>query len=248
MNAAGWPESGSVLIRRVGRVPASTSVLPMFPLGSVLLPAMVLPLHVFEERYRALVEQCLEGSSEFGVVLIERGSEVGGGDVRSDVGTVARIVEVGSFADGRYALVAVGTRRIRVRDWLEDDPFPRAVVEDWPDPPPAPDLSERMDPVLASLRRVLALAAELGDDVVPATLELDEDPVLALVGAVVAAPVGPADRQRLLTAPDLDARLRVLGALLAEEEEFLARRLALEPPGPDAAGGSGGHEPGEPPG
>ena len=67
----------------------------MFPLGSVLFPHAVLPLHVFEPRYLALVERCLAGDQEFGVVLIERGSEVGGGDVRFSVGTVTRIVQIG---------------------------------------------------------------------------------------------------------------------------------------------------------
>ena len=76
----------------------------MFPLGSVLFPSAYLPLHVFEERYRQLVRDCLAGNGEFGVVLIERGSEVGGGDVRTEVGTVARIVEVTEFDDGRFAL------------------------------------------------------------------------------------------------------------------------------------------------
>ena len=66
----------------------------MFPLGTVLLPGAVLPLHVFEPRYRALVADCLAGEQEFGVVLIERGSEVGGVDVRRDIATVARIVEM----------------------------------------------------------------------------------------------------------------------------------------------------------
>ena len=65
----------------------------MFPLGSVLLPSMVLPLHVFEPRYRALVRDVLDGDGEFGVCLISRGHEVGGDDVRTDVGTVARVHE-----------------------------------------------------------------------------------------------------------------------------------------------------------
>src|SRR3954447_12098654 len=103
-------------------------VLPMFPLGSVLLPSVFLPLHVFEPRYRALTEHCLAGEREFGVVLIERGSEVGGGDVRSPVGTVARILEAVQFDDGRWALGVVGTRRVRVTAWLDDDPYPRAEV------------------------------------------------------------------------------------------------------------------------
>ena len=98
---------------------------PMFPLGSVLLPGQVLPLHVFEPRYRQLVVDVTTSDAhpgEFGVVLIERGREVGGGDVRTYAGTVARIAEARQFADGRWALAAVGMRRIRVEAWLEDDP------------------------------------------------------------------------------------------------------------------------------
>src|SRR4051794_34879859 len=131
------------------------TVLPMFPLGTVLLPGAVLPLHVFEPRYRALVADCLAGEPEFGVVLIERGSEVGGGDVRRDVGTVARIMEMTQLPGDRYALVTVGTRRIRVERWLDDEPYPRAEVTAWPE---ADDGGQGpvVEELLAQLRRVLA--------------------------------------------------------------------------------------------
>ena len=66
------------------------------------LPRSVLPLHVFEPRYRALVADCLAGSGEFGIVLIARGSEVGGGDERVGVGTVARIGDASPLSDGRW--------------------------------------------------------------------------------------------------------------------------------------------------
>ena len=111
----------------MARVAAVAESLPMFPLGTVLLPGAPLPLQVFEPRYRELTRDCLAGVPEFGVVLIERGSEVGGGDVRTNVGTVARIVASQGFPDGRAYLVTVGTRRIRVTEWLEDAPYPRAV-------------------------------------------------------------------------------------------------------------------------
>ena len=94
----------------------------MFPLSSVLFPEAGLPLHVFEERYRALMARCLEADGEFGVVLIARGSEVGGGDLRVDVGTVARIANVAELEDGRLLVVATGVRRIRVETWLPDEP------------------------------------------------------------------------------------------------------------------------------
>ncbi len=113
--------------------------MPMFPLGTVLVPHAALPLHVFEARYRVLVFDCLRADREFGVVLIERGSEVGGADQRFDVATVARIVEAHELPDGRWYLLTVGTRRIDVVRWLPDDPYPVALVDDRPDPPwPAP--------------------------------------------------------------------------------------------------------------
>src|SRR5262245_6470678 len=93
--------------------------LPMFPLGTVLFPHAALPLHLFEDRYRALAETCLRGDGRFGVVLIEKGFEVGGGDQRFGVGTVARIVEAARTPDGRYLLATVGTERFRVRKWLD---------------------------------------------------------------------------------------------------------------------------------
>ena len=199
----------------------------MFPLGSVLLPSVYLPLHVFEERYQALVQDCLDGSGEFGVVLIERGSEVGGGDTRTTVGTVARIIEASRFDDGRWALGTVGTRRIRVTAWLPDAPYPLAEVEDWDDPPPSAELAATVSGLMGPLRRVLALHAELGDSVVSATVELSDDPVLASYQAVAVAPFGPADRYALLATPDAGERVERLRAMLEDEEDDLARLLAL---------------------
>ncbi len=139
------------------------AVMPMFPLGSVLLPGVVLPLHVFEPRYQQLVRDCLETAEhEFGVVLIDRGSEVGGGDSRLAVGVVARMLQVAAMDDGRFALVTVGTRRIRVIQWLPDDPYPRAEVEDWPDD--RCDVSaDRIEATAARAKRCAGLAVEMGD-------------------------------------------------------------------------------------
>ena len=209
--------------------------LPMFPLGTVLVPGGVMPLHVFEPRYRQMVKDCMAADAEFGVTLIERGWEVGGGDVRSDVGTVAKIVEIAELDDGRYALIAVGVRRIKVSRWLSDDPYPRADVEEWPDVDEPDgtataehdnDLSAAVASAMSQLRRVLALASEAGDDVSPATTEVADDPVLATYHAAALAPVGPADRYRLLAAPGPWRRIAILGELLADAEETLRLRLA----------------------
>jgi Lon protease-like protein len=194
----------------------------MFPLGTVLFPTMVLPLHVFEPRYRALVDDCLAGDGEFGVVLIERGSEVGGGDVRCSVGTLARIAEVERFDDGRSALVAVGTGRIRVERWLDDDPYPRAEVSPWDDPAPMTVGLEEAEPLF---RRTLALAAELGEAPAPLDVELADDPALATFQMAALAPLGPADRQTLLATEGADDRAGRLVEQLTDAVELLRARL-----------------------
>lgn len=198
----------------------------MFPLGTVLLPGMFLPLHVFEPRYRVLVHDCLAGTPEFGVALIERGQEVGGGDSRFSVGCVARILEAGELPDGRFALATLGVRRIRVRTWLPDDPYPFAEVEEWPDPPAVDGDREQLDAVTSDLRRVLALAAELGDIVSSAAgVDLADDVEVASYQLAGLTPVGPLDRLTLLAAPTVRERLDRVGALLVDVEAVLATRL-----------------------
>jgi len=215
-------------VAKVTERPATT-IMAMFPLGSVLVPSMVLPLHVFEPRYRQLVRDCLEGTPEFGVVLITRGSEVGGGDVRALVGTVARVVEVAEMPDGRYAVGAVGTRRIRVVRWLDDAPYPRAEVEEWPDEPgdPDDDLGDARRQAVVLLRRALALQSELGDAAPPSTIEVDADPEGASHQVAALAPIGPHDRQMLLAAPSTSTRLAEARMLLSDAVEVLAARLGL---------------------
>jgi Lon protease-like protein len=200
----------------------------MFPLGTVLFPSGVLPLHVFEPRYRALVEDCLaaDDGPEFGVVLIERGSEVGGGDTRVDVGTLARIVEASRFDDGRYALAAVGTQRLRVVEWQPDDPYPQALVEVLDEPTiEAADATDARASVEQRLRRVLGLASELGA-AVRTDVELDPDPVRAGFEACALAPLGPFDAQQLLELDDPHARLDRLVLQLDDLAELLQLRLS----------------------
>jgi Lon protease-like protein len=200
--------------------------LPMFPLGSVLFPYALLPLHVFEPRYRALTEQCLAGDREFGVVLIERGHEVGGGDTRFHIGTVARIVQAGQLDDGRWVLVNVGVERLRVVEWMSDDPFPLARVERLLNGATADAMTGLVDDVGSLLRRVLAMHAELGDPVAPIDVALDDDPVQASFEAAALAPIGPLDAQHLLEIDDAGDRLARLQAILTEESAVLELRLS----------------------
>jgi len=202
--------------------------LPMFPLGTVLFPHAVLPLHIFEARYRALVEACLRGDGRFGVVLIERGYEVGGGDARFGVGTVARIVEAARTPDGRYLVATVGTERFRIKKWLDDDPYPRAEVDVLGEPKRVADAATvRRAEVQRLLGRVLAMSAELGEHAAPVdAATLDDDPLRASFEAAAVAPIGPLDAQRLLELDDPGQRFDQLEGLLTDAAEVLELRLA----------------------
>jgi Lon protease-like protein len=207
-----------------------TRELPMFPLGSVLFPYGVLPLHVFEPRYRVMTRRCLAGDHEFGVVLIERGSEVGGGESRFGFGTLARIAHAHELPDGRFALTAVGLRRIRVERWLDDDPYPRALVEVVGDEPLPPDAAALRDTVVAALDELLALWRRL-DPRVPVPPRFADDPRRAVDEAAAVAPLGPLDAQRVLEEPAFAPRCARLVELLADQAALVRARL-----GPDGGG------------
>ncbi len=213
------------------------AVMRMFPLGSVLLPGGILPLHVFEPRYRDLIRDCLrdEGEPEFGQALISHGWETGGGDDRTMVGTVAQMLQVEALDEERYALVAVGTRRIRINAWLPDDPYPLADVDDWPDDDPdAAGLAVDVAASHARVRAARALAARVDDplselDSNPADTgddEISDDPLLATYHLATLAPIGPADRFRLLSAAGPAARLDLLDEILDDVEAMLKFRLS----------------------
>ena len=203
---------------------AQATPLPMFPLGNVLFPYGVLPLRVFEPRYLEMISVCSAGDGEFGVVLIERGGEVGGGDVRSSLGTRAKILQVADLPDGHQAVVAIGVGRIRVDEWLPDDPYPVALVTDLDDPPCRP-IGDRIEATERRLRRVLALHSELGLDVGDLSYRLDDDPITASYQVCALAPIGAFDAQKLLARDDARSRLDLLGELLGEQATLLEQRL-----------------------
>ena len=202
----------------------------MFPLGSPLLPGGVLPLHVFEPRYRQMVIDCLQadGEPEFGQALITHGREAGGGDQRSMIGTLARMVNIEALDEGRYALIAVGMQRIRVNAWLPDDPYPLADVDPWPEEDADVDgLDERVAGALDRVRSTRALAAELGEfDADADDIEIADDPVVATYHLGTLAPIGAADRYRLLAAPGPTARLDELDSILDDVDAMLRFRLS----------------------
>ena len=173
-------------------------MLPMFPLGSVLFPHMPLSVRIFEERYIVMLSRVLqEEPSEFGVVLIERGQEVGGGEKRFSVGTVARVAQL-EAAEGFIGVVAEGCGRIAIDQWLDEEPHPQATVRLLPDL----EWDESMLPLREKaeqiVRRTLSRASEYSDLSWAPDVELSDDPVARAWQLAAIAPLGPLDQMALL--------------------------------------------------
>jgi uncharacterized protein len=182
------------------------AVLAMFPLGSVLFPYMPLRLRVFEERYLIMLSNLVKANdTRFGVVLIERGHEVGGGEQRFGIGTVAEMLNV-TADHGFVNLTAHGGPRLEVLSWLDDAPHPRAEVRELPEL----IWDDRLEPLRSQadrlVRRTLAVASEFAENVWPAAIELSENPIEASWQLAGIAPLNAIDQLTLLrstTANDL---------------------------------------------
>ena len=190
--------------------------LPMFPLQSALLPGETLPLHIFEPRYSRLVQDCLGAPDPvFGVVLNSQGREVGGGDIRSDIGVLARITDWAEDGPDQYQLIALAGERIKVGRWLPDDPYPIAEAESWPDDPGPQVGPERIgdvvDVILTLYRRVAdAAGGRIRPDALAVDAETAEDPARHLYALAARVPMGQADRYAVLSAPTLAGRVDTL--------------------------------------
>ena len=174
-------------------------VIPMFPLGSVLLPAMPLPLRIFEQRYLKLLGDLVTSEKpEFGVVVIERGKEVGGGEKRMSIGTIASVTEIGTTQEF-LGLESFGSQRFRVNAWLPDDPYPLADVELLPDLIWDDNLLPAKAHLETKVRQLLAFVSEFGSLQFGADIEFSEDPMDACWQMAGVLPVGPLDQLDLLS-------------------------------------------------
>jgi Lon protease-like protein len=200
--------------------------LPLFPLGAVLLPGFDLPLQVFEQRYRTLVEDLIalpaEQPRRFGVIAIRQGHEVGPDAARDlhAVGCVAEVSEITAFPDGRYLLESTGLIRFRVRSVdREAAPYLVASVELLPEPA-GPDAAELAAAVLTGFDGYADVLTEIGVEV-REPRSLPSDPVAlsyAVAGSMV---LDVSDRQRLLECDDAAHRLAAERILLRRETALI---------------------------
>jgi len=205
--------------------------------SGLLVPGQVLPLHIFEPRYRQLVAELVDGAAgpatgpEFGVVAIREGHEVGAEAVRAlhEVGTTARLQTVQQYPDGRYDIATLGTRRFRIAALDHRAPYLRADVAFLPERPgdAAAALAPAVRRELCQYRERLAALGSL-DAIDPD--DLPDDPAALSYLVVTATVLDRADRQRLLECPDDAARLRA-GLALLRRESALAVHLPSVPAG-----------------
>ncbi len=210
--------------------------LPLFPLGLVLLPGLLLPLHVFEDRYRDLVRDLLdlpEQARRFGVVAIREGREVGADGVTAlhEVGCVAHLRRVTPYDDGRFDIVTTGAQRFRLTGLVDGAAYATGLVEWLPDELGAADEAALLDRAVRTAFRayVGALASARGDEP-PELGDLPADSLVLSYLVAASVVVDLEDRQRLLAEPDGVARLRAELALQRREATLLRSLTALPAP------------------
>ena len=194
--------------------------LPMFPLNSVIFPGLSIPLHVFEDRYRALVHHLLRVENPidrvFGSVGIREGYEVGDHGAQSlyRVGCRVQLTEVESHADGTFDIVAVGLERIELQRLETSGEFPRGHVVDLPETD-APVTAEILEQARATFTAYRVALASIRSD--PYSGSLPQDPTYLSWMLAAVAPLPMQERQALLEAEDASRRLVMVTDLLRSE-------------------------------
>lgn len=193
----------------------------MFPLGAVLFPHTPVALRIFEERYLVMLGMLLdETDPAFGVVLIERGTETGGGDQRFPLGTMARLSHVVPQA-GQMSIVARGEQRFEIVRWLDDAPYPRADVRPLPDLEWSDALAPLLEEAERIVRRVLGRAREFGAARWDPDVELSDEPLERAWQVAAIAPLGELDQMELLRSPTMGGLLRATIDLTLAAEPLL---------------------------
>ena len=197
----------------------------MFPLGSVLFPGMNMPIRIFEPRYLQLFSELTEENSTFGTCLIEKGHEVGGKDSRFSYGTLCKITALKALGQNQLAVQCLGIKRILVRKWLPDNPYPIAQIEEL-------ETSENKDfqlkeEIIEELERCYVLLVQMG--VIPAeSMDIKGLERIDLYTACALAPLGQLDKYKLLAAESENDRSRLLLSQITSERETLAAMLRLQ--------------------
>lgn len=201
--------------------------IPLFPLRTVLFPGQLLPLHIFEMRYRQMINDCIEQEIPFGVVLIQKGREIGETAIPYPVGTLARIRRVERQEDGRMHIYCIGEERFRIESLIQEQPYLIARVEQllWQANPEV-DYSARMARLRVNLAQYLqSLAAAVGTPI--QVEELPDDPYLLGCVAAIALRLPNQEKQELLASISLNHLIDLSDSLLRRENRAFQIGVAL---------------------
>ena len=202
--------------------------IPLFPLNLVLFPGMPLPLHIFEDRYKAMIGECLGNNTPFGVSLIRSGQEVGSPAQPHTTGTTARILRSELLEEGRMNIITKGERRYEIVEITQEVPHVAALVKLLGEPVGddfsgiTPELTEEYTRLIRSL---LALSGGYTSQV-----DVPEDPVQLsyMIAANLDAPIPV--RQELLEAPTAADRLNRLVPILKRRNHALQEEITKQNP------------------
>ena len=202
-------------------------ILPLFPLNTVLFPGSSLPLQIFEDRYKQMLQDCLDGDSRFGVVLIQEGTEVGGQAVPYSTGTVAEIIQVTEVQGGRFLVSCVGRQRFRIQRVTQQTPYLAASVELLAEETDAGVTSELTESVRQAVSTHVVLASGLSGGWVR-DVPTPSDPVALSYFVAAALQTDLIRKQAILDEPTVSARLRSELDLLSQSAKELRRMVRRE--------------------
>ncbi|MFN8469428.1 MAG: LON peptidase substrate-binding domain-containing protein [Caldilineaceae bacterium] len=196
--------------------------MPLFPLKNVVLfPGMVLPLHIFEYRYREMINRCVDEHIPFGVVLIDQGQEVGATAQPFMIGTAARIMRVDRLDDGCMNITTVGTQRFRIHELKHDHSYLAGTVSQFPvvngATKLAGELAQRVRPQVLDYVELLSKASNTN-------LRLDrlpEDPLTLAFMIAIALQIKAEDKQKVLEQPGIPEILALESRLISRETKLL---------------------------
>ena len=201
--------------------------MPMFPLGMVVFPYQVVGLCVFESRYHHMLDD-VETTQRFGTCLITRGADVGGHDERTHVGTMMQILGAQSLPNGQTLLMAEGIDCFEAETWLDDAPYPRALVHErcCDDVNVEPVLLKTTESAVRALR---ALQSELfADECLRSNCDMDVDPWIRSWQLCSMTPMSTLDQFKVLSLSDPNDRLRLVAEICCERYGDYQRMLAVD--------------------
>jgi Lon protease-like protein len=205
-------------------------ILPLFPLHTVLFPGMAMPLHIFEPRYRLMVNECLSRGAPFGIVLIEAGREVGEPATPHVIGTTAHIAGAERMADGRMNIEVVGQQRFRILSLRHDQAYLTGTIEEFPlaggDQRPARRSARALLPWLGRYLALLGEKAETKFD--PA--DMPREPASIAYLAAIVAQIPMPEKQQLLALATAEELLEHERAIYRREIALLRAMLQIQHP------------------